>query len=108
MLKSGGLPPGPPIPHGCYSLMQGHWHVEDHHAGVLNEILKAGDKEEVVHKNGFTLPQFLLCPIEVKVNIECFDEGGDGVFVGVGFLLDNFDQVLHDIAPGTLVDDNSG
>ena len=81
--------------------------LKDHHAGVLNEILKAGYKEEVVNENSFTLSQFLLCPIEVKVNIKCFDEGGDWVFVGVGLLLDNFNEVLHYIAPGALVDDNS-
>ena len=70
-------------------------------------ILEASNEEEVVDKNCLALPQLLLCPVEVKVDVECFDEGGDGIFVGVGLLLDNLHQVLHEVSPRALVDDDS-
>merc|ERR1719220_2235716 len=64
-------------------------------------------REEVINQHGFAVPQLLLSTIEVKVDVEVLDEAGDGVLVGVGLLLDNFDQVLHDIPSCALVSDDS-
>ena len=82
--------------------------LEDHHPGVLNEVVQAGHQEEVVDQDSFAVSQLLLSTVEVEVDIEVLDEAGDGVLVGVGLLLDNLDQVLHHISPCALVGDNSG
>jgi len=82
--------------------------LEDHQPRVFNELVQTGDQEEVVDQDGLAFPQLLLGAVEVKVDIEVLDEGSDGVLVCVGLLLDHLDQVLHDVAPGALVDDDSG
>ena len=80
--------------------------LEDHHPGVLNEVVKTGHQEEVIDQDRLTVSQFLLCSIKIKVDIQIFDEAGDWVLVGVGLLLDHFDQILHDISPGAFITNN--
>ena len=81
---------------------------KDHHPGVLDKIIQAGHQEEVVHQDRLAVPQLLLGSVKIKVDIQVLDEGGDGVLVGVGLLLDDLDQVLHDVAPRGLVGDDGG
>ena len=59
--------------------------------------------------NSVCADSHLLSPIEVELDVEVFNEGGDGVPVGVGLFLDDPDQVFHDLVPpGGLVDDDGG
>ena len=73
--------------------------LEDHHSRVLDEVVQAGHQEEIIHQNRLTVPQLTLGSVEIKVDVQIFDEGCDGVLVGVGLLLDHLDQILHHIPP---------
>ena len=73
--------------------------LEDHHPGVLYEVVQAGHQEEVVHQNSLTIPQFTLRTVEIKVYVQILYEGCDGILIGVGLLLDNLDQILHHVPP---------
>ena len=77
--------------------------LEDHHPGVLDEVVKTGHQEEVIDQDRLTVSQFLLGSIKIKVDIQIFNEAGDWVLIGVGLLLDDLDQILHDVPPGTFV-----
>merc|ERR1719210_2520354 len=82
--------------------------LKDHHPGVLNKVVKTSNQEKVIDQNRLAISQLLLSSIKVKVDVQILDEAGDGVLVGVGLLLDDLDQVLHHISPGTLVTNDSG
>ncbi len=82
--------------------------LKDHHPGILDKIIQARHQEEVVHQHRLAVAQLLLRPVKVKINVQVLDEGGDGVLVGVGLLLDHLDEVLHDVAARGLVGDDGG
>ena len=66
-------------------------------------------KNRVQYLHSVCADSHLLSPIEVELDVEVFNEGGDGVPVGVGLFLDDPDQVFHDLVPpGGLVDDDGG
>ena len=52
--------------------------LEDHHPGVLDEVVQAGHQEEIVYQNSFAVSQLLLGAVKVKVDIEVLNEAGDG------------------------------
>ena len=82
--------------------------LEYHHPRVLNVVVQAGHEEEVVDEDCLTVPQLLLGSVKVKVDVEVLDEAGDRVAVGVRLLLNDLDEVLHDVPPGALVADDCG
>ena len=65
--------------------------LKDHHPAVLNKVVQASNKEEVVDEHILAVTELALGAVKVKVNVELLDEGGDGIPVGVGLLLDNLD-----------------
>lgn len=80
--------------------------LENHQPCALNEVIKNGNQEEVVQQNVFALPQLLLGSVEVEVDVQVLDEFSDWISVCVGFLLDNFNQVLHHGPAILLIDDD--
>ena len=82
--------------------------LEYHHPRVLNVVVQTGHQEEIIDQDGLAVSQLLLGSVKIKIDVEILDEAGDGVAVGVGLLLDDLDQVLHDVPPRALVADDSG
>ena len=82
--------------------------LEDHHPGILDEVIKTRHQEEIINQHCLTITQFLLGPIKIEVDIQILNETRYGVLIGVGFLLDDLYEVLHNISPGALVSDDSG
>lgn len=60
---------------------------ENHEPSILNEIVQDGNEKEVVEQNIFTLTQFLLGGIKVKVDVQVFDELCNRISIGVRFLV---------------------
>lgn len=81
--------------------------LQDEDAGILEEVFAGGGEEEVIVDDILAFLQLGLGAVEVDVDVQGLDELSDGVLVGVGFLLDNFDQVLQDVFP-TAANDGSG
>ena len=68
--------------------------LEDEETRVLDEVIQAGDQEEIIHQHGFTFPQLLLGAVKVKVHVETFEELCDRVAVGRRLLLNDLDQIF--------------
>jgi hypothetical protein len=59
---------------------------ENHQACIFDELVQAGNEEEVIIENLLALVQLLPSTIEVEVDVKMLQELGNGIFVGVGFL----------------------
>ena len=60
--------------------------LKDEEAGILDEVIKAGDKEEIIDEHCLALPKLLLGPVKVKVDVQAFKELRDGIPVHVRLL----------------------
>jgi hypothetical protein len=60
---------------------------EDHQACIFDKFVQAGNEEEVIIENLLALVQLLSSTVKVEVDIKMLQELGNGIFVGVGFLL---------------------
>ena len=90
------------------TLMNATESFENHETRIFNEIVSAGHQKEVRAQDCIAFTKFLLSTIEVKIDVKIFNEWCNGIFVSVWFFLDHFDQIEHNVASGTLVDDNCG
>merc|ERR1719164_340411 len=78
--------------------------LENEEPCVLDELLVARNKEEVVLQHRLALQKFLLRALEVEVHIKHLEELGDRVLVRVRLLLDDLDEILQHV-PSPLVGD---
>ena len=61
----------------------------------INKRIRSAEQEKVVLQNLLSLAEFLLCFLEVEVNIQCLDEICHRVSILVAFLPDNPNEVLE-------------
>lgn len=78
--------------------------LKDEKARVLNKLVATRYQKEVVQENCFTLAKFALGTLKVKGDVEVFQELGDGVPVGVAFLLDDANQIVQHVASSLVCD----
>lgn len=57
--------------------------LEDEQTSVLDEVVQAGDEEEVIHEDRFAVPELLLGTVEVEIDIQAFDEFRDRISICV-------------------------
>ena len=75
---------------------------EDELPRVVHELVGDGGEEEVVGQHALALPQLLLRPVEVEVDVQALDELRDRVLVHVALLLHHPRQLLHGLKDGLL------
>lgn len=68
---------------------------KDHEPSILNEVILASYKEEIIFQNISTLLELFLSSIKVKVNIQMSQEFCDGILVCVALLLNYSHKVLE-------------
>lgn len=79
--------------------------LEDHQTCALNELIEVSVDEEVIDDDILAFVQLQSSAFEIKVDVQVLQELGDGVFVGVRFLLDDLDQIFQGVAAPAVDDD---
>lgn len=70
--------------------------LENEEPCIFDEVVKTSDEEEVVDDHRLTFAKFRLRRVEVEGDVQTFNELSDWIFVCVGLLLDDFDEVFDD------------
>lgn len=81
---------------------------ENHETRTLNEIGQPLQEEEVVIQFRLAFVQLGPGALEVKVDVQMFEEFGDRIAVRVRLLLDDFDEIFQRIATARRDDDRHG
>lgn len=80
--------------------------LEDHQTSTFNEFIKISVDEEIVDDDILAFVEFQAGALEVKVDVQMFQEFCDWIFVCVRLLLDDLNQILQGVATTTV--DNDG